>query len=97
MLAVLAREFGKPFYVAAPSSTFDHKMKTGKKMPVEERDPGEVTSFGSCRVAPEGAIAINPAFDVTPARFVTGFVTEKGIVRPPFRRSIARLPRERRA
>jgi len=95
MLAILAQEFGKPFYVAAPGSTFDHKMKTGKKILVEKRDPREVTSFGSCRVAPEGAIAINPAFDVTPARFITGFVTEKGILRPPFRRSIARLPREK--
>ena len=73
-LAVLCREHGVPFYVAAPSSTLDPATPTGAEVPIEERDPGEVTTF-----APPGTPAWNPAFDVTPARLVTALVTEHGV------------------
>ncbi len=80
--AVLARENRVPFYVAAPASTFDMKIKSGKDIPIEERSEDEVLCIGGCRVAPEGSRALNPCFDVTPSRFVTKYVTEKGIVSP---------------
>ena len=77
--AVLAKENGVPFYVAAPSSTFDATMKTGKDIPIEERGEDEVLFAGAARLAPAGARARNPAFDVTPAKHVTGYITEKGV------------------
>ena len=80
--AVVARENGVPFYVAAPWSTFDARRATGAAIPVEERDPDEVLALGGRRLAPRGSHARNPAFDVTPARFVTAFVTPGGVVRP---------------
>ncbi len=80
--AVLARENGVPFYVAAPVSTFDMKIRSGKEIPIEERSEDEVLMVGSCRVAPRGSRALNPSFDVTPARFVRRFITERGIVQP---------------
>lgn len=91
MLALLAKFEGKPFYVAAPSSTFDLKVKTGRDIPIEERDGREVTHFGSCRFAPTNSPVYNPAFDVTPARFITGFITESGIILPPYKRNITML------
>lgn len=91
MLAVLAKAAGIPFYVAAPSSTFDLEISTGKEIPIEVRSGDEVTQIGSCRMAPAEITAYNPAFDVTPAHYITGFITEKGIVRPPYRSRIARL------
>ncbi|MBI2881644.1 MAG: S-methyl-5-thioribose-1-phosphate isomerase [Candidatus Tectomicrobia bacterium] len=81
-LAVLARENGVPFYVAAPTSTIDFALESGDAIPIEERSPEEVTHFGGRRIAPEGVRAFNPAFDVTPARLVDALVTERGIVRP---------------
>ena len=80
--AVLAKEFGVPFYVAAPISTFDFNTKTGEDIVIENRSEEEVTMVGDIRIAPVGSPALNPAFDMTPARYVTGFITEKGILRP---------------
>ncbi len=80
--AVVARENGVPFYVAAPWSTFDAHRATGRAIPVEERDEEEVLSVRSVRVAPKESHARNPAFDVTPARFVTEFFTPDGPVKP---------------
>ncbi|MEO0081530.1 MAG: S-methyl-5-thioribose-1-phosphate isomerase [candidate division WOR-3 bacterium] len=96
MLAVLAQECTKPFYVAAPSSTFDLACPTGKNIKVEQRPSEEVTSFGCTRVAPRNVRVFNPAFDVTPGRFVTAFVTEKGIIRRPYIKNIARTLRDKK-
>jgi len=81
-MAVLAKENWVPFYVAAPISTFDPKIRTGKEIVIEERPQDEVLHVGGIRIAPKGSRALNPAFDVTPARYVKGFITEKGILRP---------------
>lgn len=80
--AVLAKEFGIPFYVAAPISTFDFNTGRGEDIEIEYRSEEEITSVSGVRVAPAGAKALNPSFDMTPARYVTGFITEKGILRP---------------
>ena len=80
--AVLAKEFGVPFYVAAPISTFDFDTATGEDIVIENRSEEEVTVVAGNRIAPVGSPALNPAFDMTPARYVTGFITEKGILRP---------------
>jgi len=90
-LAVLAHENGVPFYVAAPTSTVDLSLASGDEIPIEERPPEEVTDFGDVRVAPEGAQAANPAFDVTPHRYVAAIITERGIVREPFDKNLAAL------
>jgi methylthioribose-1-phosphate isomerase len=83
-LAVLARENGIPFYSVAPTSTVDLNVASGADIPIEQRDPHEVTHIRGVPIAPEGVQAANPAFDVTPHRYVTGIVTEAGIVHPPF-------------
>jgi methylthioribose-1-phosphate isomerase len=83
-LAVLAERHGVPFYVAAPTSTLDRATPSGGDIEIEERDPEEVTHAFGARVAPAGAAALNPAFDVTPAELITAIVTERGAVRPPF-------------
>ena len=70
------------FYVAAPISTFDLSMKSGDEIVIEQRSQEEVTMMNGVRIAPEKSQALNPAFDVTPAELVTGFITEKGILRP---------------
>ncbi|MCL2031827.1 MAG: S-methyl-5-thioribose-1-phosphate isomerase [Methanomassiliicoccaceae archaeon] len=80
--AIAAKHFGIPFYVAAPVSTFDFKMKEGKEIEIEQRSEKEVTEVCGMRIAPEGSPALNPAFDVTPAELVTGFITERGILKP---------------
>jgi S-methyl-5-thioribose-1-phosphate isomerase len=80
--AVLARENHVPFYVAAPASTFDLSIKTGKRIPIEEREQDEVLTLEGRRVAPRGSVALNPAFDVTPSRYVRKFITEIGTVLP---------------
>ncbi|HET9316031.1 MAG TPA: S-methyl-5-thioribose-1-phosphate isomerase [Vicinamibacteria bacterium] len=90
-VAVLAKENGIPFYVAAPVSTFDLETPTGEGIPIEERPPHEVTHHGGQRLAPEGVGVRNPAFDVTPHRYVTAIVCERGIARPPYSESLARL------
>lgn len=82
-VAVLAREHGVPFYAVAPLSTFDPSIATGDEIPIEERAADEVTVGFGRRTAPKGVKVWNPAFDVTPARLVTGIVTEVGIIRPP--------------
>ena len=91
MLATLARAARKPFYVVAPTSTFDAATPDGAGIVVEERDGEEVRSFAGCRAAPKGVPVFNPAFDVTPARLITGFITDRGIIRPPFRKTIRQL------
>jgi len=83
-LAVLARHHGVPFYCAAPWSTVDAQLADGDLIPIEQRAPAEVTVMAGRPTAPEGMAALNPAFDVTPARYVTGFITDRGIVQPPF-------------
>jgi methylthioribose-1-phosphate isomerase len=83
-LAVLARENHVPFYIAAPASTIDTSLKNGDEIPIEERRPGEVTGIQGMNIAPEGVAAANPAFDVTPHRYITAIVTDKGIVKKPY-------------
>ncbi len=90
-LAVLAREHGVPFYVAAPTSTIDPDTAHGGDIPIEERPAEEVRCFGGTAVAPEGVRVFNPAFDVTPARLVDALVTEKGVVHPARGESLAPL------
>jgi methylthioribose-1-phosphate isomerase len=83
-VAMLAHEHGVPFYVAAPLSTIDLNTPDGDAIPIEQRSAREMTHIGSVQIAPAGAGVWNPAFDVTPHRLVSGFITERGIVRPPF-------------
>ncbi len=90
-LALAARAHDVPFYVAAPLSTFDPDAPDGSAIPVEQRSPAEVHTWGGRRVTPAGVDAWNPAFDVTPAALVTAIVTEAGVVRPPYPEAIARL------
>jgi translation initiation factor eIF-2B subunit alpha/methylthioribose-1-phosphate isomerase len=80
--AVLAKENGIPFYVAAPSSTIDLNCRSGDDIPIEERDEDEVHFVGKTRISPRGARAGNPAFDVTPACYITGIITERGTLKP---------------
>jgi methylthioribose-1-phosphate isomerase len=94
-VAVLAREHGIPFYVAAPVSTIDLATPDGSQIPIEERDAKEVTHLGPARLTPEGAKVRNPAFDVTPNKYVTAIITERGIVRPPYSESLANLVHNR--
>ena len=91
MLATVAHENGVPVYSVAPTSTVDLSLAEGDAIPIEERDPREVTEIGGMRIAPEGARAANPAFDVTPHRYITGIVTENGIAYPPFDVSLPQL------
>ncbi len=88
-VAVLAHEHKIPFYVAAPVSTIDLETPEGDRIPIEERDQREVSHLGSARLTPEGAKIRNPAFDVTPHRYIAGIVTERGILRPPYSESLA--------
>jgi methylthioribose-1-phosphate isomerase len=90
-VAVLAKEHGIPFYVAAPISTVDLDTPDGSTIPIEERNEKEVTHVGSSRVTPEGARIRNPAFDVTPCKYVTAIITERGIARAPYEESLAAL------
>jgi methylthioribose-1-phosphate isomerase len=83
-LAIVAKRFGVPFYIAAPSSTIDTTIATGADIPIEQRSETEVKQFRGIVVAPEEAMAYNPAFDVTPHELIAGFITEKGIIQPPF-------------
>lgn len=90
-LAVLAQENSVPFYVAAPTSSIDLSLPSGEEIPIEERSPEEITSLGGVPTAPPGVAAVNPAFDVTPHRYVTAIVTERGVAREPYQQSLARL------
>jgi methylthioribose-1-phosphate isomerase len=94
-VAVLAREHGIPFYVAAPTSTIDLHTSDGAGIPIEERDPREVTHVGSAQLTPEGAAVWNPAFDVTPSALIAGIITERGICRPPYTESLRRAVKDR--
>jgi methylthioribose-1-phosphate isomerase len=87
-VAVLAREHSIPFYVAAPLSTIDLATPDGDRIPIEERNAREVTHVGPSQLAPAGALVWNPAFDVTPHRFIAGIITERGILRPPYTESL---------
>jgi methylthioribose-1-phosphate isomerase len=90
-LAVLAREHGIPFYVAAPISTIDLLVPDGSRIPIEERDRREVTHIGGKQMAPDGIAVRNPAFDVTPARLVTAIITERGVVKEDYRQGLKSL------
>ncbi len=87
-LALAAKENGVPFYPVVPTSTIDLAVPSGKEIPIEERDKEEVTHVRGQLIAPEGVQVANPAFDITPHRYITGIVTEHGIVYPPFERSL---------
>jgi len=89
-LAVLANYHKIPFYIVAPISTIDFSLKSGKGIPIEHRDRKEVISWGGVQTAPENIKVYNPAFDVTPARLITGIITEKGIARPPYHENLKR-------
>jgi methylthioribose-1-phosphate isomerase len=89
-VAVLAHEHKVPFYVAAPMSTIDLSTPDGDQIPIEERDQREITHIGSSRLTPEGANIRNPAFDVTPHRYIAGIITETGIIRPPYSEALRR-------
>ncbi len=90
-VAILAKHFGIPFYVASPFSTIDLATPAGGNIVIEERDAEEVTSFGLRRTAPEGIRVHNPAFDVTPAELVTGIITDRGMVEPPYSVNLQRM------
>jgi methylthioribose-1-phosphate isomerase len=92
-LAVLAKEHNIPFYVAAPLSTIDVSVQNGDEIPIEERNAEEITTIRGIRVAPEGVHVYNPAFDVTPNRYITAIVTEAGVVFPPYQEGIGRIVR----
>jgi methylthioribose-1-phosphate isomerase len=90
-VAVLAKENGVPFYVAAPISTLDLTLESGDQIPIEERAAKEVTHVGGVNVAPDNIGVANPAFDVTPNRYVSAIITEKGVARAPFKESLRDL------
>ena len=90
-VAVLAKEHQIPFYVAAPFSTIDLDTPDGSKIPIEQRNAREVTHIGGRQMVPEGVSVENPAFDVTPARYVSAIITERGVARAPYQESLARL------
>ena len=92
-LSVLAKEHGIPFYIAAPSSTFDLSIKSGAEIPIEQRAAEEVTTFAKVQIAPEGVDVYNPAFDVTDASLITAIITEKGVIEDPNVDSISRCLR----
>src|SRR5688572_13508305 len=91
VVAVLAKQHDIPFYVAAPFSTLDLSIRDGSYIPIEQRDPTEVTHIGGVQVVPDGVSVFNPAFDVTPHEFVTAIITDRGIAQPPYLDSLARL------
>jgi methylthioribose-1-phosphate isomerase len=90
-VAVLAREHNIPFYVAAPMSTIDFTIRNGDQIPIEERDPDEVKWIGDVCLSPSRIEVRNPAFDVTPAQFITAIITEQGIARPPYQMNLQDL------
>ena len=90
-VALLAAAHKIPFYIAAPSSTFDLSIQTGAEIPIEQRDPREVTHGFGRQTAPEGIGVYNPAFDVTPAGLIAGIICERGVIRPVNRETIASM------
>ncbi|WP_157151541.1 S-methyl-5-thioribose-1-phosphate isomerase [Brachyspira sp. SAP_772] len=87
-VAILAKHFNIPFYIACPSTTFDLNTKTGSSIVIEEREAKEVINFAGVQTAPSNIKVRNPAFDVTPNELITGFITEKGIIKPPYQKSL---------
>ncbi|MCB2156492.1 S-methyl-5-thioribose-1-phosphate isomerase [bacterium] len=87
-LAICANYFKVPFYIVAPLSTVDYSIKSGEEIPIEERKDDEITNWGSVRTAPAGTMTFNPAFDVVPARLISAIVTEKGVIRRPFKKGL---------
>jgi methylthioribose-1-phosphate isomerase len=96
-LSVLAREHGIPFYIVAPLSSFDFSIRTGDEIPIEERPPEEVTEICGKKIAPRGVKVFSPAFDVTPAEFITAIICEKGIARPVSSETIVRFAQPARS
>lgn len=94
-VAILARAFNIPFYVALPLSTIDFSLASGDQIPIEERAAEELTTFNERSVTPAGVRVFNPAFDVTPAEYVTAFITEYGVIEPPFTTNLAALRKRR--
>lgn len=90
-LAVLARHHGIPFYICAPSSTFDLNTPSGKEIPIEERSQEEVLYCAGKKITPKRAKALNLAFDVTPSEYISAFITEKGIIYPPYEKNLVRM------
>ena len=90
-LAVVAHENGVPFYVASPTSTIDMHTATGDEIEIEERPSQEITHVGTWQITPDGVDVGNPAFDITPAKYVTAIITEKGVVYPPYQENLAKL------
>jgi methylthioribose-1-phosphate isomerase len=90
-VSILAKEHGIPFYVAAPWSTIDVNTAHGDLIPIEQRNPREVTHSNGIQMTPTGVGIENPAFDVTPAKYITAIITERGVLRAPFTRAIAQL------
>jgi len=90
-LAVLAKENSIPFYVAAPTSTIDLSLPSGAEIPIEQRDPEEITHIQGIRIAPEGTNVANPAFDITPHTYISAIITEKGIIREPYLEGLTKI------
>jgi len=90
-LALVAQAHGVPLYVVGPTRSIDLSILSGEKIPIEERPPDEITTIGSYRITPGGVDIFNPAFDVTPARYITGIITERGIAYPPFKETLAKI------
>ncbi|HEV8607373.1 MAG TPA: S-methyl-5-thioribose-1-phosphate isomerase, partial [Tepidisphaeraceae bacterium] len=93
-VAINARHFGIPFYVAAPTSSIDMRLKSGREIPIEQRPPEEISNGLGRQTAPEGSDIYNPAFDVTPAELVSAIITEKGVIKPPYGPALAKLMQE---
>ena len=93
-VAILAREHNIPFYVAAPWATLDLATAHGNLIPIEQRDAREVTHSNGRQMTPDGVSIENPAFDVTPAKYITGIITERGVLTAPFRDSIAAMAQQ---
>jgi methylthioribose-1-phosphate isomerase len=91
-LAVLAMENGIPFYVAAPTTTIDLSLASGNEIPIEQRSPEEVTHIQGVSIAPEGINVANPAFDVTPHKYITAIITERGIIKEPYGEGLSKIP-----
>jgi methylthioribose-1-phosphate isomerase len=91
MVAVLARQHKIPFYVAAPMTTLDLSLASGDDIPIEERDPMEVTHIREQQLAPDGIEVQNPAFDITPNELITAIITDRGVVSPPYTTSLKEL------
>lgn len=90
-LAILAKEHSIPFYVAAPTTTIDPLLNSGDEIPIEQRSTKEITHFHGIRIAPEGCSAANPAFDITPHKYITAIITDKGIIKEPYREEFDRI------